>query len=219
MTIATLQMLGEGRFNAVTLASANAEIDRVLADDSVSALILRGEGKNFSQGLDLDAILSQPETSMQVISDCMRFIGRLLSLPVPVLAAVNGHAFGLGAMLVMAADYAVMREDRGYICLPEVDMGAPLTARMHALVGAKLSTRALRDMLLTGERLTAQRALELAVIDGVAAADDVETSLLAIAQPMMGKLRQGLGALKRGLNAPVLAVIEAEEDDTPSDFA
>ena len=213
MTIATLQMLGEGRFNASTLADANAEIDRVLADDSVSALILRGEGKNFSQGLDLEAILSQPETSMRVISDCMRFIGRLLCLPVPVLAAVNGHAFGLGAMLVMAADYAVMREDRGFICLPEVDMNAPLTARMHALVGAKLSNRAQRDMLLTGERLTAQRALELAVIDGIAAADDVEASLLAIAQPMMGKARQGLGMLKRGLNASVLSVIEAEEDD------
>ncbi len=54
------------------------------------------------------------------------------------VAAVNGHAFAAGAMLATAHDHVVMREDRGYWCLPEVDLGLPLTAAMYAVVAAHL---------------------------------------------------------------------------------
>ncbi|MCG2942458.1 enoyl-CoA hydratase/isomerase family protein, partial [Escherichia coli] len=62
---------------------------------------------------------------------------RVLTFSLPTAAAVNGHAFGGGAMLAMAHDYRVMRDDRGYFCFPEVDINIPFTPGMAALIQAK----------------------------------------------------------------------------------
>ena len=95
----------------------------------------------------------------QFADSCMRVLARRLDAPLPVVSLVTGHAFGLGAMIVLASDYRVMRSDRGFFCLPEVDLNMTLTVRMNELVCSKLSPKAIRASLLTGERLTAERAL------------------------------------------------------------
>ena len=115
-----------------------------------------------------------------------------------------------------------MRSDRGFFCLPEVDLKMTLTVRMNELVCSKLSPKAIRACLLTGERVTADRALELDVIDGVATLEDLEALGLATAAPMMGKNRGSLAGLKRGFNQPIIELIESDENDGPiaaPDFA
>jgi enoyl-CoA hydratase/carnithine racemase len=152
----------------------------------------------------------------------MRVLARLLDAPFPVVSLVTGHAFGLGAMIVLASDYSVMRSDRGFFCLPEVDLNMTLTVRMNELVCSKLSPKAIRACLLTGERVTADRALELDIIDGVATLEDLEALGLATAAPMMGKNRGSLAGLKRGFNQPIIELIESDENDGPiaaPDFA
>src|SRR4029077_14416293 len=81
-----------------------------------------------------------------------RLLGRLVTFPVPTVAAVNGHAFGAGAVLAVAHDFLVMREDRGYWCLPEADLGLPLTPALFAVVAAKLPARGGQEAILTGRR-------------------------------------------------------------------
>ena len=76
--------------------------------------------------------------------------------------------------------------------------------------------------MLTGERLTAERALELEVVDGVAELEELEERGLAIAGPMMGKNRRSLAGLKRGFNQPIIELIESDANDGPisaPDFA
>ena len=65
--------------------------------------------------------------------------GKMLALPVPTVAAIQGHCFAAGAMLAVAHDFRVMRADRGFFCLPEVDIHIPFTPPMAALIQARLS--------------------------------------------------------------------------------
>ena len=153
--------------------------------------------------------------SQGFVVDCMRVVGRMLDSPIPIVSLVTGHAFGLGAMIVLASDYRVMREDRGFFCLPEVDLNMTLTVRMNELVCSKLSPKALRAALLTGERVTAERALELDIVDAIAPLESLETLGMELAAPMMGKSRRSLSGLKRGLNQPILELIESDVDDGP----
>lgn len=210
--VANLTMKNGGAFNSDSLAAFNQALDQTLSDEECELLLLSGEGKSFSQGLDLDFIMSltDPVAGMDFVHDCMRMIGRLLCFPLPVVSVLNGHAFGLGAMITLASDYKVMREDRGYFCLPEADLGMPLTHRMNALVCGKLSGNVLRDVLLTARRVGGAEAASLAIVDAAAPIASLREAGLALAAPMRGKSREALAALKRGINGDILSVIEAD---------
>ena len=188
-------------------------ITNAIADAECQLLLLAGEGNNFSQGLDLDYLMASGYKEFTEL--CMRVLARVLDAPFPVVSVVTGHAFGLGAMIVLASDYSVMREDRGFFCLPEVDLNMTLTVRMNELVCSKLSPLAIRSALLTGERLTASRALDLEVVDATGSMDDLEAMGLELAAPMMGKNRRSLAGLKRGFNQPIIELIESDEPDGP----
>ena len=110
----TIQFRGTGVFNPETLADVHEQLDAALANEKTQAVFLRGEGKNFSQGLDLEYLSAHQEIFSQFVTDTMFLAGRMLAFPMPIVSLVNGHAFGLGAMIVLASDYAVMRSDRGF---------------------------------------------------------------------------------------------------------
>lgn len=204
---------GEGRFNPETLGQFDEAISAAIADTDCEVLLLSGEGKNFSQGLDLDYLMASGDKQFTEL--CMRVVARLLDAPFPVVSLVTGHAFGLGAMIALASDYKVMRSDRGFFCLPEVDLNMTLTVRMNELVCSKLSPAAIRTCLLTGERLSADKALALEIVDGIAALEELEGLGLALADPMRGKNRRSLAGLKRGFNQPIIELIESDEPDGP----
>ena len=119
---------GENRFNQEWLDAMHAALDQVEAADGPAALVSTGEGKFYTNGLDLDWLAGYPEAGA-FLAGVNQLNARLLTLPLPTVAAVNGHAFGAGAVLAIAHDIAVMRADRGYWCMPEADLGLPVTAR------------------------------------------------------------------------------------------
>ena len=209
----TIQFRGTGVFNPETLAEVNEQLDAALANEGTQAVFLRGEGKNFSQGLDLEYLSAHQEIFSQFVTDTMFLAGRMLAFPMPIVSLVNGHAFGLGAMIVLASDYAVMRSDRGFFCLPEIDIGMTLTVRMNALVRARLSQRALRETLLTGGRLTGEQARQLNIVDAVGEDGDLEALALQVASPMFGKPREQLAGLKYGLNEDLITLIFSDAGD------
>jgi len=210
-----IQFSGSGVFNPEVLADTHCQLDSVEADTAIQAVFMRGEGKNFSQGLDLEYLMAHPEIFSTFVTDTMHLAARLLTLPVPVVSLVNGHAFGLGAMLVLASDYAVMRGDRGFFCLPEIDIGMTLTVRMNALVKARLSARALRETLLTGGRLTGEQARSLGIVDAVGDESELEALALQVSAPMVGKPRELLAGLKYGLQHELIDLMLSDRPDDP----
>ena len=212
--VLVLSMPDEGKFNATHLAAFNDALDKVEADQQILGLIISGRGKSFSQGLDLDYLSTlQVPAVASFVEQCMAMIGRLLSLPVPSCAAVNGHAFGLGAMLMLACDFKVMREDRGFFCLPEINLNMTLPASMNALLTGKLQGTLLRDVLLGGVRIGGVEAAERALVDRVCAQENLINESFALMEPLVGKHRHTFANLKRGINKDILAVIEAAAGD------
>jgi len=211
----TLQFTGTGVFNPDTLAAAHAELDAVLADESIQAVFLRGEGKNFCQGLDLEYLMAHQDEFSQFVTETMYLAARMLAFPVPIVSLVNGHAFGFGAMLVLASDYAVMRPDRGFFCLPEIDIGMTLTVRMNALVGTRMRNKAVRDTLFTGAKIGGEQALALGIVDAVASEDDLAAKGAELCAPMCGKPRHLLAGLKYGQSCDLIDLIFSDDHDGP----
>ncbi len=134
---------GENRFYPDNVDSLEGALDEVDGSEGPAAIVLTGSGKFFSNGLDLEWMGGAPAGEPQRnVARVHELLARLLGSPVAVLGALNGHAFAAGAMLALACDERVMRSDRGFFCLPEVDINIPFTLGMSALIRAKLPTRA-----------------------------------------------------------------------------
>src|SRR3954471_7277247 len=131
---------GENRFHPDVLDALDAALDGIEEGGGPAALVLTGEGKFFSNGLDLDYLAAAgPDDTRSNIGRVHGLLARILGFPGFTVAAIGGHAFAAGAMLALACDQRVMRADRGYFCLPEVDLGLPFTPGMQALITSRLS--------------------------------------------------------------------------------
>jgi enoyl-CoA hydratase/carnithine racemase len=192
---------GENRIDRVFVDRLNGLLDEVESQsESSSALVVTGEHKFFCNGLDVDRLLALTADEKQRFgSDLSALLARLLILPVPTVAALNGHAFAGGAILSLAFDYRLMREDRGWICLAEVDVGVPIGPGMMGLARAKLPATTVRSAVLEGRRFAADEAIAAGFADGKAAESDLVGIAIKRAAELASKERGIFGTLKRTL--------------------
>lgn len=188
---------GENRFSLDWLDRVNAALNKAEQTQGPIALVTTGEGKFYSNGMDLDWLASAPARAGEYLRMIYRVLGRFLSLPAITVAAVNGHAFGGGAQLAIAHDFAIMRADRGYWCMPEADLGLPLTPEYMSLLQAKLPGKTLHEALVTGRRYGGPDALAAGIVDQVASADEVLAQSIKLAAELAGKHRPTLAEHKR----------------------
>jgi enoyl-CoA hydratase/carnithine racemase len=204
---------GENRFNRTSVDAIAAALDELAARPGPLALVTTGEGKFFSNGLDLEWMATAGDDATWLVDDVHALFARLLAFPAVTVAAVNGHAFAAGAMLAATHDWAVMRDDRGYWCINEVDLGLALTAPMYATLASRLPKRTLHEAALTGHRYPAAEALAAGIVHEVAPADEVVARAVALAAPLAGKDRSVIAAHKRLLHAEALGVIDQHRRD------
>ncbi|MGP8001613.1 MAG: enoyl-CoA hydratase-related protein [Streptosporangiaceae bacterium] len=187
---------GENRFNQDWLDAVNAALDQVEAAAGPAALVSTGHGKFYTNGLDLDWLAGHPDAA-GFLAAVNRLSARLLTLPRPAVAAVNGHAFGAGAVLAIAHDVVVMRADRGYWCMPEADLGLPVTPPMYAVLGAKLPRRAAQEAILTGRRYGGADAAAAGIVQHAVPEDQVLPRAVELAAGLAAKDHRTLAAHKR----------------------
>ena len=125
----------------------------------------------------------------------------------PTVAAVNGHMFAAGGMLALAHDYRVMRADRGYFCLPEVDLGLPFSPGMNALIQAKLPNATAHEAMLTGRRYGGVDALAAGIVHQAVPEAEVTSAALALAAPLAAKDGGTMAKIRTRMYAPVLAAL------------
>jgi enoyl-CoA hydratase/carnithine racemase len=202
---------GENRFNRASLDAFNAALDRVEQSDFPSALVTCGEGKFYSNGLDLDWMAGAGQAAaIENVQRVHELLGRLLTFPLVTVAAINGHAFAAGAMLTLAHDFRVMRSDRGYFCLPEVDLQIPFTPTMNALILTRMPNTTAQEAMVTGRRYGAQQALERGIVSQVESEAEVLPKAIALAKSLAGKHRPTLATIKRAAYAEVLRHVAAD---------
>lgn len=202
---------GENRFNQDTLSALEAALTEVEQADCPTALVITGDGKFFSNGLDL-AWLGEASDSgrSDVLNRVHALLARLLAFPTATVAAINGHAFAAGAMLALACDFRVMREDKGFVCLPEVDLGLPFTGGMNALLRGRLSPATVTRAMVFGERFAAPEAIKAGLVDVAVPESAVLSRSVAMVAPLAAKQRNAVRTIKRALHGEALAALEKD---------
>jgi Delta3-Delta2-enoyl-CoA isomerase len=200
---------GENRFSFPFFDELEAALDEVMKSSGAAALVTVGEGKFYSNGIDLEWLSKQTFDPSEFIGRMHRVYAKVLAFPMITVAALNGHAFAGGAMLALAHDFRVMRTDRGYFCLPEVDISIPFTVPMSALIRHRLHPVVAHEAMVTGRRFTAAEALAARIVDDTATEEAVLSRAVSLAEPLAGKERGTLGAIKRNSAATVLSLLEA----------
>jgi enoyl-CoA hydratase/carnithine racemase len=198
----------ENRFSPDWLAAVEDALDEVVG--SPAPLVTTGKGKQYSSGLDLDWLGQNPDQFATYVARVQALLARVLTLPVPTVAALNGHAFGAGAMLAIAHDWRVMREDRGYFCFPEVDIRIPFSPGMSALIQAKLTPRAAVDSMTTGHRFTGPDAVTAGLVDATAAEAELVDRAIARVVHLIGKHADTLGTIKSTMYGDVVRALTEE---------
>lgn len=170
-TVAIMTMNnGENRHNPEWAEAMLSTYDEILADSEIKAIVLTSsDPKNFCLGVDTDWMLKvMGENDYPIVSKWLHRNGEvfaaMLMAPVPTIAAITGHAFGNGAMLAGACDFRFMRADRGFLCLPEIDIGIQLAPSMLEWMKRIMPYHFYTRMLLTGDKVGATELAQHNVI-------------------------------------------------------
>jgi len=204
----------ENRFRPECVRAWHEALDRVEATARPVALVTTGTGRFYSNGLDLAWMLSEAGESERgsYIPGVLALMARVLTFPMITVAAVNGHAFGAGAQLSLAHDYRVMRRDRGYWCMPEIDMGAPLHPGMTALIQARLPRQTAHESIVTGTRYGGEQARQRGIVDRIASEDEVLPLAIEVAASLAAKAHPVMRQLKAGLYPETLEALARDMD-------
>ena len=194
--------------NLDTMGDALHEVEHV---EGPKALVTTGTGKFFSNGLDLDHLGSNPNDLGPYLFRVHSLYARILSLPCATVAAQNGHTFAGGAMLAICHDHRIMREDRGYWCLPEVDLGMPFTEGMNALIPARLPSMTAHEAMVTGRRYSGADALTAGIVHELAAEDQVLARAIEVAAGLASKAGPGIAGIRTHLHQHVIAHLQGTE--------
>jgi Delta3-Delta2-enoyl-CoA isomerase len=155
---------GENRFTREWMAAVTDALDEVDAADGPRALLTVARGKIWSNGLDLDWLVAHMDQAGDYTAQVQGLFARMLSTQCPTIAVLQGHTFAAGALLALGHDVRIMRADRGYFCLPEVDIAIPFAPGMSALVQGRLSHATAHEAMTTGRRYGGNEALEAGIV-------------------------------------------------------
>ncbi|PBC35370.1 enoyl-CoA hydratase [Rhodococcus sp. ACS1] len=197
---------GENRFSQAWLDTVEELLDDV-ERTRAQALVTTATGKFYSYGLDLDWMTGNADQVEGYFKRAQELFSRILTFPMPTIAAINGHAFGAGAMLAIAHDYRVMRADRGYFCFPEVDVHVPFTPGMAALIQAKSTPAAAITAMTTGHRYGGAEAHTVGYVYDTADEEHLVETAIDLVRPLSGKDPGTLGAIKSTMFASVVAAL------------
>ncbi|KAA1380257.1 enoyl-CoA hydratase-related protein [Aeromicrobium fastidiosum] len=194
------------RLNGLTgdmVATATDAVER--APGTTRVIVLTGAGRAFSTGARLDGPISGTEP-MDLANALTRAI---VSAPVPVVAAVNGPAAGLGCSVALAADITIARES-AYFLLPFTNIGLMPDGGATAVVAASIGRARASAMALLGERLSASGAAESGLIHRAVPDDDFAAEV----EQLVDRLAQGAGAAYRATKTAITAATLGHLDDT-----
>ncbi|MES1151813.1 MAG: enoyl-CoA hydratase [Dongia sp.] len=188
--ISTLTLNRPAQRNALSIALMEAmvaELDRIKGDPAVRVVVVTGAGSCFCSGHDLKELRSDvsPDFYKKVFDLCAAMMLRIVGLPQPVIAAVQGIATAAGCQLVATCDLAVAAEE-SHFATPGVNIGLFCSTPMVALSRAVPRKQAM-EMLLTGDLIDGREALKIGLVNRLAPSIQVMEETLALASEIIAK--------------------------------
>lgn len=163
---------GENRWTTTFTRAFAQALDEVEQSSGPAALVTASDNpKFFSNGLDIEWIRSDgehPGGDREAFgSETMALFARVITFPMPTICAVNGHAFGAGFMIALCHDERIMREDRGYLCANEIELGMTIPEPELALFRHKIPMPAFFQTVQFARRWTGPDALAAGIVQQV----------------------------------------------------
>lgn len=199
----------ENRLGPNWLDGVEAALEAAEGAEPPRALVTVARGKFWSNGLDLDWMAAHPDEVEGFVARTHALFARMLGSGVPTVAAIQGHSFAAGAMFALVHDQIVMREDRGFFCLPEIDIRLPFTPGMIALLRARLAPRVAHEAATTGRRYGGGEALSAGIVDEAVPEDRVREAAFERARSRAHSDPATLRLIKQRLHAEAIAAIAA----------
>ncbi|MCM2272434.1 MAG: enoyl-CoA hydratase/isomerase family protein [candidate division Zixibacteria bacterium] len=214
----TTVTMNRGKVNAINesfVAEGLAIFEQLRHDPQTKAVILIGQGKFFSFGLDIPELYGlSPEAMTAFIRKFCRLYHDIFIFPKPIIGAVNGHAIAGGCILALACERRIMTDGSGKIALNEVTFGASLFAGAVAMLRYAVGNMNAEKILLTGSMFSATEALSMGFAERLAP----EAELLGQATELARSLAVNAGAnyasLKRLARGPVVESYRKLEDQS-----
>jgi enoyl-CoA hydratase/carnithine racemase len=193
--VVTLTMNRPANFNALSeemLGALQQAVDALQDDDSVRAVVVAGAGKAFCPGHHLKEMVDHHSLAYYqgLFAKCSRLMLSLIKLPVPVIARVHGIATAAGCQLVAQCDLAVAVNEARF-AVSGVSYGLFCSTPSVPLLRNMLPKQAM-EMLVTGEFITAQQALERGLVNRVVPADQLDAEIEKLVASILAKPRVAL---------------------------
>lgn len=220
MSALTLTRHGATALLTLNRPPANALNDQVLRElhghltqfvsSDVRAVVITGQGRFFSAGLDLFEVFSygaaQAEAFSKTFDDTFTL---LFSLPIPVVAALNGHTVAGGAVIAAAADFRLMTDGDSQLGLSEIKVGVPFPTSAFEIVRAAWSGPHLSELLYRGRNYRPPEALARNLIDEVHPPEELVERALELATELGSHPKLAYSSNKRGMRREALARMAA----------
>jgi enoyl-CoA hydratase/carnithine racemase len=189
-SIAWLTLNRPGQYNALSeqmLRALHAALDELAGDSEVRVVVLGGAGKAFCAGHDLKQMKANPseEYYQRLFEDCSRLMMRIQSLPQPVIARVHGIATAAGCQLVAACDLAIAASGARF-AVSGVNVGLFCSTPSVAL-SRNVGRKAAFEMLVTGEFIDAEAALQRGLVNRCVAAPALDEEILKLSASIAAK--------------------------------
>lgn len=197
---------GENRWNTTFVREFAKALDEVEASEGPAALVTTSATeKFFSNGLDLEWRMAEGEhrggDREAFGPEFMALMGRIITLPVPTVAAVNGHAFGAGFMCALCHDVRFQRVDRGFMCANEVEIGMVIPNPELALFRHKLPMNVFFQTVQLAKRWGGPQSEEAGIVEAAVPLDELVDTAMDRAATLapLGANRKVYGAMKEAI--------------------
>jgi len=203
--------LQHGKVNALDTELLQALDDHLVAleEEPWRAVVMTGEGRAFSAGLDLPRVVEGgAEYVTSLLEVLTRLLLRLIRFPRPTVAAINGHAIAGGCILPCACDSRLMAAGSGRIGVTELLVGVPFPTAVLEPLREVVDPRYLRRLVYESSLLSAEEALDAGLVDEVLPLENLIPRSLELAE-RLARIRPPVFTMtKRQLTAPLLERIE-----------
>jgi enoyl-CoA hydratase/carnithine racemase len=208
---------GENRQNPDYVRAILTVLDEIEDDDEVSSVVISSsDRKNWSLGIDVQWMAqAMADKDLPAIREFMygmnQVYRRVLLYPLPVIAAINGHAFGGGTILACACDFRFMKSDRGFFCFPEIDISIPFLPGMLSIVAKAIPYYKLEELVLTGKRAVAAELEAHHVIVKTCENEEALMQEVMTFAKTFNKKRPIFGEMKKRLHGRIIDIMEKED--------
>lgn len=193
--VVTLTMNRPANFNALSeemLGALQQALDGLAADQSLRAVIIAGAGKAFCPGHNLKEMIAAPSLAyyQALFAQCSRVMLSIMKLPVPVIARVHGIATAAGCQLVAQCDLAVAASEARF-AVSGVNYGLFCSTPSVPLL-RNIAPKQAMEMLVTGEFISAQQAMERGLVNRVVPAGELDAEIGRLVASILQKPRAAL---------------------------